>query len=193
MRSNFSRNILAAALLLACGAAPTAAQDEEGEQQLVWLSTRAFVFERIGQFTSLRCGPEEPRPACALFDRMDVSPQIDWDGLVEKARQNAPKKKVKVTAPAAPIASAFAVDRYNGPWRVVLSAGAGKDTPEFLQPFAARIIPDFPGYKVTLRADAVSEVEILRDAAGWRAACEELGLDEFGRKKKRKGFGKLFQ
>jgi hypothetical protein len=182
----------AAGLLCLC-AAPASAQGDEGEQQLVWLSTRTFAFERIGEFTALKCGPEEPRAACALFDRMDVSPQIDWEGLLEKARGNAPKRKVKTEDLSAPIASVFAVDRYNGPWKVVLSAGGDRDTPAFLQPFAARVTPDFPGYKVTLRADAVSEVEILRDAAQWQAACKELGLDEHGRKKKRKGLGKLFE
>lgn len=182
-----------AACLLAFCLPPASAQDEGGETQLVWLSTRTFAFERIGQFTSLKCGPEEPRAACALFDRMDVSPQIDWEGLLEKARRNAPKKKVKTEDLSAPVASAFAVDRYNGPWKIVLSAGGGRDTPAFLQPFAARVTPDFPGYRVTLKADAVAEVEILRDAAGWQSACRELGLDEFGRRKKRKGLGKLFE
>ncbi|MBI5240879.1 MAG: hypothetical protein HY926_10440 [Elusimicrobia bacterium] len=182
-----------AVCLLALCSAPASAQDEGGETQLVWLSTRTFAFERIGQFTALRCGPDEPRAACALFDRMDVSPQIDWDALLDKARRAAPKKKVKTEDLAAPIASAYAVDRYNGPWKVVLSAGGGRDTPQFLLPFAARVTPDFPGYRVTLRADAVSEVEILRDAAQWQAVCKSLGLDEYGRKKKRKGLGKLFE
>ena len=171
-----------AACLLAFCLPPVSAQDEGGETQLIWLSTRTFAFERIGQFTSLKCGPEEPRAACALFDRMDVSPQIDWEGLLEKARRNAPKKKVRTEDLSAPAASAFAVDRYNGPWKVVITAGG-----------ATSIAPDFPGYRVTLKADAVSEVEILRDAAGWQSACRELGLDEFGRRKKRKGLGKLFE
>jgi hypothetical protein len=175
-------------------AALASAQDDEGEQaQLVVLSSRTFVFERIGQFTTLKCGPDETGPDCQIFDGMDVSPRIDWDQLVEKARQNAPTKKVRVEDLSAPIATAYAVDRYNGPWRVVLSAGGGEDTPEFLKPFAARILPDFPGYEVTLKADKVAEVEVLRDAAQWKAACRELGLDENGRKKKRKGLGSLFQ
>jgi hypothetical protein len=184
---------LAATCLLAICAAPAAAQDGGGEYQIVRLSSRTFAFERVGEFTALKCGPEEAGPHCSLFDRMDVSPQIDWDRLVEKARKNAPKKKVRAEDLSAPIATAYAVDRYNGAWRVVLSAGGGQDTPEFLQPFAARILPDFPGYKVTLKADQVAEVEILRDAAQWQAACKELGLDENGRKKKRKGLGRLFE
>jgi hypothetical protein len=185
----------AAALLLVCLCAACArAQDEAGEQaQLVALSSRTFCFERIGQFTTLRCGAEETGPDCRLFEQMDVSPQIDWDSLIEKARRSAPKRKVDTERLDAPIAAAYAVDRYSGPWRIVLSAGAGQDSPEFLQPFAARIRPDFPGYKVILKAEKVVAVEVLRDAAQWKAACKELGLDENGRKRKRRGLGGLFQ
>ena len=181
-------------LLLAFCSIVAYAQDEQGgETRLVALSSRTFAFERIGGFTTLRCGSDSTGPDCQLFERMDVSPQIDWDRVVEKARKNAPKMKVRTNDLYAPIATDYAVDRYNGPWRVVLSAGGGKDTPEFLRPFAVRILPDFPGYKVMLQGGTVADVEMLRDDIQWKAACKELGLDENGRKKKRRGLGNLFE
>jgi len=188
------RSIVAATILAGLCAAAAAAQDEEGEAQLLSLSSRTFSFERIGNFTSLRCASDDQGPDCESFERLDVSPQIDWERLLERARQAAPRTKVRTEVSTAAIVTDFAVDRYGGPWRVALSAGAGKDTPEFLQPFACRITADFPGYRVALKGGKVSGVEVLRDRTQWVGACQSLGLDESGKKKKKKrGLGSLFE
>jgi len=163
------------------------AQDDEGEIELLKVSSRAFTFDKIGSFTTFHCADAAQAPACSLFERLDVQPVLDWDRLVDKARRLAPKTKFRAEVSTAPIAVEFAVDRFGGPWRVALRGGGGKNVPEFLQPFAYEISPAFPGYKVTLKENKVAGAEVLRDRSQWDAACKELGLDENGKKKKKKG------
>jgi hypothetical protein len=162
------------------------------------LAGRSFSFERIGNFTTVRCSADAASPDCQLLESMDVQPQMDWDRLLAKAkvklnaRPKSARSKSQAGSGAEALAEEFAVDRYGGPWKAALRYVPGRDTPDFLKPFTALLSAGFPGYKVTVQAGKVTGVEVLRDLAQWDAAKKELGLDEAGQKKKRFKLGGLF-
>ena len=160
-------------LAAVCLAAAAQSPEEGADVRLLSLSGRAYAFERIGSLTSFRCADREDADDCALLDTLDLQPQVDWDRLSVSARKQSSKSKAPVE---------HAVDRFGGPWKVSLSRSS-----------SYVVAPDFPGYKVSFEGGKVSVVEVLRDRDQWAAACRELGLGEDGKRKKKKGFGVLFE
>lgn len=160
------------------------ARAAEGDDvRLLPLSGLEYRFERIGSLTSVSCAEPAEGDDCRVFDSLHIQPQVDWDRLAAAGRRKAPGKK----GASAPVAE-NAVDRFGGPWKFILRRGAGKDAAD-----SYVVKPDFPGYKVSYEDGKVSEVEVLRDRDQWLEACRDLGVGEDGRKRKKKGFGALFE
>lgn len=150
------------------------AHAEETEPEMLALAGRAYTFERIGTITSFHCLSKVETPECAMLERLDLQPQVDWESLIEKANKKAHVKPGPTLSTSA-FVSQTVVDRYGGPW--VIS----------LYPRGQAVVPDFPGYRIEVGSGGrIASVDVLRQPGDWKAAAKELGFDEDGKKKKKR-------
>lgn len=157
----------------------------ENAPALLAVAGRAYRYERIRTVTTIFCADDES-PDCALIERMQLQPVVDWERLLEKAKRSDPPKKAAPT----PLFKETVIDQHGGPWVLSVSR-AKKGKPASLGgSYIAEISPDFPGYKVDAgSAGEPGSAEVLRNLEQWSEAAQELGLDANGKpKKKRFGF-----
>lgn len=141
----------------------------EGDGYLLALSGKAFVVERIGRLTAVRCAEGGDADDCGWLESVDPRPTLDWEGLLKKAKGS--KKR--------PAASETVVDQYGGPWVVEVWS---------VTPSSYTIRPDFPGYKYQKEDGKPALVEVLRQRADWEEAATDLKLDPAtGKRRKKKG------
>lgn len=145
----------------------------EDDTRLLSMSGRAYSLERIGTLTNFHCAKKEKSQACDWIEQLDLQPQVDWTGLLERAKNQPSKKK-----PAAPIASETVIDRFGGPWVISLYPVKKGDVPAFLQRYKATVVPDFSGYIIQFSGGKPASADVVRQKEDWDAAKKELGREE---------------
>ncbi len=168
----------ALAFLLLLLAAPARAQE-----RLLDLSKMNYAVERVGTFTYLHCADRQA-PGCALFEKLQLQPDTDWDSLIAAARK--PRRR-SLRGPLPVLAKTRVVDQHGGMWIVALLPPRNGRSAGFLGELTYVVVPEFPGYRITLNdRGAVASADVVVDKAEWRR-------DLAAQPKPKKGLARLFE
>jgi len=151
-------------IILALLISTSQARADEASPQLLPLSGLKYSVERVGMFTYIHC--TEPRqPDCALFERLAIQPEVDWDALQSKAAKA--KKKARV------LAKASVVDQRGGLWIIALLGPGDGRAADFLGALTYAVVPTFPGYRVRFDDKGqVSSADVVAKAKEWQKALD---------------------
>lgn len=155
------KNVIVLVLL----ALAAAARADEAAVQLLPLAALKYSVERVGMFTYFHC-TDPKQPDCALFERLAIQPDVDWDAL--KAAAGKAKKKARV------LAKASVVDQRGGLWIMALLGPHDGHPADFLGELTYAVVPTFPGYRVKFDDKSqVSSADVVQNDKEWKKAQDE--------------------